>query len=206
MLTLEWLKTQMTFHSTAIVEPGAIIGKDTHIWHFAHVRAGAKIGTGCTIGKDAYIDTGVVIGDRCKIQNGVSIYDGVVLEDEVFVGPHVTFTNDLTPRAVGHWQIAYTTVKKGASLGAHATILANTVIGEYAMIAAGAVVTHSVPAYMLVIGNPARVAGCVCQQGHTMRDVESTDGKKLHHCPVCNVNITVERKPEPSRHPHDQYY
>lgn len=191
MPTLEWLKTQLAFHSTAIVEPGAIIGEGTHIWHFAHVRAGAKIGAGCNIGKDAYIDTGVVIGDRCKIQNGVSVYDGVVLEDEVFVGPHVTFTNDLTPRALGPWQIAYTTVKKGASLGAHTTVLANTVIGEYAMVAAGSVVTHSIPAHTLVRGNPARGVGYVCRRGHTMKETKSTGGERLYTCTTCNVDITV---------------
>jgi acetyltransferase-like isoleucine patch superfamily enzyme len=207
MSTLEWLKAQMAIHSTAIVESGATIGENTHVWHFAHIRAGAKIGAECIIGKDAYIDTGVVIGDRCKIQNGVSVYNGVILEDDVFVGPHVAFTNDLTPRAFGPWEPAYTTVKKGASLGAHSTILANIVIGEYAMIAAGAVVTRSVPTHTLVCGNPARIMGYVCKQGHTMPDPETRlSPMSSHTCPICLANNTMKRTAEPQRHPHDKYY
>lgn len=152
-------------HDTAIVEPGAGVGLRTRIWHFAHVRAGALIGDDCTIGKDAYIDEGAVIGDRCKIQNGVSIYRGVVLEDEVFVGPHAVFTNDLYPRAVGEWTLTPTQVHRGASIGANATILCGITIGAHAMIGAGAVVTKDVPPYAMVTGNPGQIVGYVDEQG-----------------------------------------
>jgi acetyltransferase-like isoleucine patch superfamily enzyme len=146
-------------HPSAIVEPGAVIGVDTKIWHFAHVRAGAVIGKYCVIGKDCYIDAGVVIGDGVKIQNGVSVYRGVRLEDGVFVGPHAVFTNDLTPRSRGEWFCTPTLVQRGASIGANATVLCGVTIGEWAMVGAGAVVTHNVPSAALVCGNPARVVG-----------------------------------------------
>ena len=154
-------------HPTAIVELGAVIGHGTKVWHFAHIRTGAEIGADCVIGKDVYIDELVVIGDRVKIQNGVSVYQGVTLEDEVFVGPHVVFTNDPYPRSVGPWEVVPTRIRRGASLGANATILCGIEIGEWAMVGAGAVVTHSVPAGMLVRGNPARVVGEAPKRGGT---------------------------------------
>jgi acetyltransferase-like isoleucine patch superfamily enzyme len=153
-------------HSTAVVEDGARVGDGTKIWHFAHVREGATIGADCTIGKDVFVDSGAVIGNRCKIQNGVSIYTGVTLEDEVFVGPSAVFTNDLRPRAQSStWEVVSTLVRSGASLGANATIVCGTVVGRYAMVAAGAVVTHDVAEHELVMGNPARHAGWVCHCG-----------------------------------------
>lgn len=154
-------------HETAIVEE-AEIGKGTNIWHFVHVRSGAKIGEKCNIGKGVYIDTNVVIGNNCKIQNFASLYQGLTVYDDVFIGPHVCFTNDLHPRA--HiWsedRLINTTVKKGASIGANSTIIAGITIGEYSMIGAGAVVTKDVPDYALVVGNPARVAGTVDKDGN----------------------------------------
>jgi acetyltransferase-like isoleucine patch superfamily enzyme len=153
-------------HSTAVVEAGAHVGEGTRIWHFAHVREGAKIGTDCTIGKDVFVDSGAIIGDRCKIQNGVSVYSGVTLENEVFVGPNAVFTNDLRPRAMPvSWEIVPTLVRDGASIGANATIVCGSEVGSYAMVAAGAVVTHDVAAHELVIGNPARHSGWVCRCG-----------------------------------------
>jgi acetyltransferase-like isoleucine patch superfamily enzyme len=152
-------------HETAIVEAGADVGDDTSVWHHAHVRAGARVGPGCTIGKGVYIDAGVVVGARCKIQNNVSVYAGVTLADEVFVGPSAVFTNDRTPRAVGEWAIVPTTVARGASIGANATVVCGIDIGEYAMVGAGAVVTHSVRDHELVLGAPARHAGWVCDCG-----------------------------------------
>lgn len=146
-------------HPTTIIEKGSIIGPGTRVWHFAHVRAGAVIGKNCVIGKDCYIDDGVVIGDGVKVQNGVSVYNGVTLEDEVFVGPHVAFTNDPYPRSQGSWEVVETHVRRGASIGANATILCGVEIGEWAMIGAGSVVTHSVAAKRLVYGNPARDEG-----------------------------------------------
>ena len=143
-------------HETAIVERGAHIGDGTLIWHFVHVRAGAKIGKECVLGKDVYIDTGVVIGDRVHIQNGVSVYRGVTLLDDVFVGPHAVFTNDPLPRVGGDWVPSLTVIREHASIGANATILCGIEIGPWAVVGAGSVVTHDVPAHALVVGNPAR--------------------------------------------------
>lgn len=142
-------------HPSAFVEEGAIIGARTKIWHHAHVRAGAIIGSDCVIGKDVYVDVGARIGDRCKVQNGVSVYQGVTLEDEVFVGPHVAFTNDRWPRAVGDWTLIPTRVCRGASIGANATILCGVTIGHRSMVGAGAVVVDDVPSDHVVCGNPA---------------------------------------------------
>ena len=135
---------------TAVIDPGATIGAGSKIWHWTHVRESASIGKDCTIGQGCYID--VIIGDRCKVQNGVSIYAGVTLEDEVFIGPHVTFTNDKYPRAVGAWRLTPTLVCRGASIGAGAVILCGITIGEGAMVAAGAVITKDVEPYTQVSG------------------------------------------------------
>jgi len=139
------------------VEEDVSIGQGTKIWINAQVRSGAKIGKDCVISKDTFIDSQVIIGDNCKIQNGVSIYNGVKIDNEVFIGPNVTFTNDKIPRAFNrNWSIVNTYVKNGASIGANATLVCGIVIGEYAMIAAGSVVTKDVEPYSLVMGNPAR--------------------------------------------------
>ena len=154
-------------HETSVVDQGAKIGPGTKIWHFSHVQGGAQIGTDCVIGQNVYVASKVIIGDRCKIQNNVSLYDGVTLEEEVFCGPSSVFTNDLTPRAQGSqgWSITNTLLKRGASVGANATIVCGNTLGEYCMIGSGAVVTHDVPAYALMIGVPARQTGWVCSCG-----------------------------------------
>jgi acetyltransferase-like isoleucine patch superfamily enzyme len=152
-------------HESAVVEPDANVGAGTRVWHHAHVRAGAIVGRECTLGKNVYVDTGARIGNRVKVQNNVSVYAGVVLEDEVMVGPSAVFTNDRYPRAVGEWELVPTVVRRGASIGASATIVCGVEIGEYAMIGAGAVVTRSVAAHELVVGNPARRTGWVCRCG-----------------------------------------
>jgi UDP-2-acetamido-3-amino-2,3-dideoxy-glucuronate N-acetyltransferase len=169
-------------HPTATVEHPIWIGQNTNIWHYAHIRAHAMIGEGCTIGKDVFVDSHVRIGNRCKIQNGVSIYRGVTLEDEVFVGPNVTFTNDKHPRAVGEWEIAPTYLKRGASIGAGAILVAGITIGEYAMIGAGAVVTHDVRAHALVYGNPAHPEGYVCPKGHRLTTVHASSSYECVPC------------------------
>lgn len=131
------------------------------------MREDAQVGDDCVLSKDVYVDHGVTIGRGCKIQNGVSIYHGVTIEDEVFVGPHACFTNDKVPRADNpHWKVTATRVRKGASIGANATVVCGVEIGEYAMVAAGSVVTRDVPAYTLVIGNPARPAGRLDKAGN----------------------------------------
>lgn len=161
-------------HPTAEVEPGAVIGEETKIWHLCHVRRDARIGSGCVLGRGVFVDTGVYIGDRVKIQNYVSVFHGVTLEDGVFVGPHVCFTNDLFPRAVNpdlslkdaeDWVLSLTRVCAGASIGANATIVCGITIGRWAMIGAGSVVTRDVPDYALVVGSPARLIGYVTPSG-----------------------------------------
>lgn len=165
-------------HATAEVSDKSQIGDGTKVWNQAQIREGCMIGTDCIISKNVYIDTKVVIGNRVKIQNNVNIYHGVEIEDDVFLGPSVTFTNDFYPRAFNeNWEITNTLVKKGTSIGANATIVCGNVIGEYAMVGAGSVVTGDVPAQALMFGNPARQKGWVCKCGNKL------DGE--HKCTVC---------------------
>ena len=153
-------------HPSADVEGGAQVGAGTRVWHLAHIRSSARIGAGCVIGRNVYVDAGAVVGDLVKIQNNVSVYQGVTIEDEVFVGPCAVFTNDLRPRAQNpDWRITPTTVRRGASIGANATLVCGIEVGEYAMIAAGSVVTRDVAPYQLVAGNPARPRGWVDAEG-----------------------------------------
>ena len=162
-------------HPTADVEEGAQVGTGTKIWHLVHVRSSAKIGAGCIIGRNVYVDAEVVIGDLVKIQNNVSVYRGVTIEDEVFVGPCAVFTNDLRPRAQNpDWQVTPTVVRRGASIGANATIVCGVEIGSYAMVAAGSVVTRDVAPYQLVAGNPARPRGWIDVTGQVVsRDLST---------------------------------
>lgn len=153
-------------HPTAEVSPDAVIGAGTKIWHQSQVMPGARIGAHCKLGKSVYVDLSVRIGDRVKIQNGISVYKGVTVEDDVLLGPHMVFTNDLYPRAFNDtYEILPTLVKKGASVGANATIVCGVILGNYCMVGAGAVVTADVPDYALVVGNPGRVIGYVCECG-----------------------------------------
>ena len=154
-------------HPSATVSDQAQIGEGTKIWINVQVREGARIGRNCILSKDVYVDHAVSIGDGCKVQNSVSVYNGVTIEDEVFVGPNACFTNDKVPRAQNpEWKVVPTLVRKGASIGANATIVCGTVIGEYAMVAAGSVVTRDVPAYTLVMGNPARPVARIDAEGN----------------------------------------
>lgn len=154
-------------HSSANVSDTANLGKGTKVWINVQIRENAQIGEGCILSKDVYIDHAVRIGNRCKVQNSVSIYHGVTVGDDVFIGPNVAFTNDRVPRAFNtEWCITETMVHSGASIGANATIVCGITIGEYAMVAAGSVVTKDVPPYTLVMGNPARPVGKVDMMGH----------------------------------------
>jgi UDP-2-acetamido-3-amino-2,3-dideoxy-glucuronate N-acetyltransferase len=177
-------------HPTAIVEKGAQIGRGTRVWHYAHVRSGAVIGCDCVLGKDVYVAEGARIGDNVHVQNGVSVYNGVTLEDQVFVGPHVNFTNDRYPRADNReWELVPTLVCHGASIGAGATILCGTVIGSYAMVGAGSVVLYDVPEHILVFGNPARLSGFVCYCGKPIAVIAQDDSRIIGHCNRCDREL-----------------
>jgi acetyltransferase-like isoleucine patch superfamily enzyme len=154
-------------HPTANVADSALIGSGSKVWINVQIREGAVVGKNCILAKDVYVDINVRIGNNSKIQNGVSVYSGVSLGDDVFVGPYVSFTNDRIPRAFNDtWEIIETVVENGASIGANATIVCGTVIGEFAMVAAGSVVTRDVPPYTLVMGNPARPVSRIDRMGH----------------------------------------
>lgn len=162
----------MTFfaHPTAIIEEGAIIGDNTKIWQFSHVMKSAVLGANCILGQNVQVANDVVLGNGVKVQNNVSIYTGVICEDDVFLGPSMVFTNVINPRAfvARKNEFKKTLVKKGASIGANATIVCGNTIGEYAMIGAGAVITKDVPAYALVVGNPAKQIAWVSVYGHKL--------------------------------------
>ena len=160
-------------HPTSIVDDDVQIGEGTKIWHFSHIQSGAKIGDHCSLGQNVNVSNNVVIGNGCKLQNNVSVYEGVELEDDVFCGPSCVFTNDLTPRAKypkGRAGYKRTLIKRGASIGANATVVCGHTVGEWAMIAAGAVVTSNVPNHALMMGIPARVKGWVCECGEILSD------------------------------------
>jgi len=165
-------------HKTAEISKGTIIGTDTKIWHYTQIREKVVIGKNCIIGRNVYIDFETTIGNNCKIQNNSLLYHKTILEDGVFIGPQVTITNDITPRAIDEkgklktsddWIAGTVTIKYGASIGAGAIILPNITIGKYAMIGAGSVVTHDVNDYALVYGNPAKEHGKVDQNGRIVK-------------------------------------
>jgi UDP-2-acetamido-3-amino-2,3-dideoxy-glucuronate N-acetyltransferase len=186
-----------SIHPTAEVAEGAEVGPGTRIWNQAQVRAGARIGADCSIGKNVYVDVGVSIGDRVKVQNNASLYRGVTIEDGVFIGPHVSFTNDRLPRAVNEdgtprtdadWEAMPTLVRAGASIGAAAVVLPGLTIGRWAMVGAGSVVTHDVADHELVIGNPARRRGTACRCGQPLAD--AADGSPfMGSCPRCGTQV-----------------
>lgn len=157
-------------HETAVIDAGCEIGKGTKIWHFSHLMTGCKLGESCNLGQNVVVSPQVVLGDNVKVQNNVSIYTGVICESDVFLGPSMVFTNVINPRSAVVRKSEYqpTYVRKGASIGANATIVCGNEIGAYAMIGAGAVVIENIPAYALVVGNPSRQVGWVSAYGHRL--------------------------------------
>lgn len=177
-------------HPTAVIDEGCEIGAGTKIWHFSHIMSNCRIGENCNLGQNVVVSPDVVLGSNVKVQNNVSIYTGVICEDDVFLGPSMVFTNVINPRSAVNrrGQYAKTIVKKGASIGANATIVCGHDIGQYAFIGAGAVVTKNVPDYALVIGNPARHAGWMSEFGHKLKF--DKDGKAV--CPESGNEYKLE--------------
>jgi UDP-2-acetamido-3-amino-2,3-dideoxy-glucuronate N-acetyltransferase len=184
-------KTKEYFaHETAVVDDGCEIGKGTKIWHFSHIMTGCKIGEKCNIGQNVVVSPEVVLGKNVKIQNNVSIYTGVICEDDVFLGPSMVFTNVINPRSAVLRRDEYKTtlVKKGASIGANATIVCGVTLGEFAFIGAGTVVTKDVKPYQLVVGNPSRHSGWMSEFGHRL----NFDSEGLAVCPESKEKYKLE--------------
>jgi UDP-2-acetamido-3-amino-2,3-dideoxy-glucuronate N-acetyltransferase len=168
-------------HPTAVIDEGCKIGKGTKIWHFTHIMSNCEIGENCNFGQNVVVSPGVILGRNVKVQNNVSIYTGVICEDDVFLGPSMVFTNVINPRSAVNRKSEYarTLVRHGASIGANATIVCGNDIGEFSFIGAGAVVTKPVPAYALLVGNPARQTGWMSEYGHRLK----FDEKGFAVCP-----------------------
>jgi UDP-2-acetamido-3-amino-2,3-dideoxy-glucuronate N-acetyltransferase len=179
-------------HETAVIDPGCTIGKGTKIWHFSHVMPGCEIGEHCNIGQNVVISPGVKLGRNVKVQNNVSIYTGVICEDDVFLGPSMVFTNIVNPRSgvIRRDQYVKTLVRRGASIGANATIVAGIELGEFSFVGAGAVVIRDVPAYALVVGNPAKHIGWMSEYGHRLEF--DTDG--IATCPESKESYRLENE------------
>lgn len=184
------METTYYAHPTAVIDEGCEIGDGTKIWHFSHIMPNCKIGKACNIGQNVVVSPEVVLGNNVKVQNNVSIYTGVICADDVFLGPSMVFTNVINPRSAVNRRSAYlkTHVGKGASIGANATIVCGHDIGEFAFIGAGAVVTKTVPAYALVVGNPARQAGWMSEYGHKLKFNE----EGIAVCPESNEKYKLE--------------
>ena len=175
-------------HPTAIIDPGAEIGEGSKVWHFSHIMPEARLGAHCNVGQNVFIASKVVLGAGCKVQNNVSLYEGVVCEDEVFIGPSAVFTNVINPRSAVIRKSEYrmTHVKKGATIGANATIVCGVTIGAYAFIGAGAVVTKNIPDHALVVGNPSKQLGWMSRNGQRLEfDDEGKAAAKSLAKPMC---------------------
>ncbi|WP_010516310.1 acyltransferase [Croceivirga radicis] len=177
-------------HETSIIDIGCTIGRGTKIWHFSHIMSNCQIGESCNIGQNVVVSPEVVLGNNVKVQNNVSIYTGVICEDDVFLGPSMVFTNVINPRSAINRRDEYmkTIVRKGATIGANATVVCGNDIGEYALIGAGAVVTKAVPPYALLVGNPAKQIGWVSEYGHRL----DFDNSGMATCPESNQKYLLE--------------
>ena len=174
-------------HQSSFVDEGSVVGDGTKIWHFSHIMPGARIGERCNIGQNVVISPDVVIGNNVKIQNNVSVYTGVILEDDVFCGPSMVFTNVVNPRSHVSRRDEYrpTIVKRGATLGANCTVVCGHSVGRYAFVGAGAVVTRDVPDFALMLGNPARLAGWMCQCGVKLSSTSRVAPQEDLRCAAC---------------------
>jgi UDP-2-acetamido-3-amino-2,3-dideoxy-glucuronate N-acetyltransferase len=181
-------------HESSYIDDGAKIGAGTKIWHFCHVMPCAQIGERCNIGQNVFISSGVLIGKNVKIQNNVSLYTGVILEDDVFLGPSMVLTNVINPRSHVNRKNEFQTtlIRQGASIGANATIICGVTLGKYCFVGAGSVVTHDVPDFALIYGNPARVQGWMCQCG-TRLVFSSHAGRENAVCSHCGKNYSKEK-------------
>ncbi len=179
-------------HESAYVDEGALIGDGTKVWHFCHIMKGAVIGQRCGFGQNVNVDNGVVIGNNVKVQNNVSIYTGTVIEDDVFLGPSCVLTNVTNPRSQVNRHSLYekTTIRRGATIGANATIVCGVTLGRYCFIAAGAVVTKDVPDYALMVGNPARQQGWMSRHGHRLKFDQNGEAK----CPESEYRYELTTK------------
>lgn len=164
------MKTNLNIHPSSIIDPGAIIGEGTKIWHFCHIMSKAIIGKNCNIGQNVFIGDDVIIGNNVKIQNNVSLYTGVIIEDDVFLGPSCVFTNVINPRSEVNRKMDYkqTMVGRGASIGANATIVCSNKLGEYCFVGAGTVVTKDILPFALVVGNPSKQIGWISENGNRL--------------------------------------
>ena len=177
---------------TSVVDKTAVIGEGTRVWNFVHIREEAEIGKQCVLADYVYVGRAVKIGDNVKLQNKATVYQGVTIQDKVFVGPHVTFTNDPYPRSVSaDWKISPTLVKEGASIGAGSVIRCGVTIGEYALIGVGSVVTEDIPSHALAYGNPARVRGFVCSCGRKLEVKEKKENCVLMKCTFCSKECKI---------------
>ena len=177
-------------HETAVIDEGVEIGEGTRIWHFSHIMTGCKIGSNCNLGQNVVVSPDVILGNNVKVQNNVSIYTGVICEDDVFLGPSMVFTNVTNPRSAVIRRDKYvrTLVEKGATIGANATIVCGNLIGKFAFIGAGAVVTREVKPYALVVGNPSRQIGWMSEYGHRLK----FNSEGLARCPESGEEYKLE--------------
>lgn len=184
------MTTEYFAHPTAVIDEGCTIGKGSKIWHFSHIMSQCVIGENCNLGQNVVVSPNVILGNNVKVQNNVSIYTGVICEDDVFLGPSMVFTNVINPRSavVRRDQYMKTIVKKGASIGANATIVCGNNIGKYSFIGAGAVVTKEIPDYALVVGNPSKQIGWVSEYGHRL----NFDSNGLAVCPETRQEYKID--------------
>jgi UDP-2-acetamido-3-amino-2,3-dideoxy-glucuronate N-acetyltransferase len=187
--------SKITVPTTSVVDKTATLGEGTRVWNFVHVRENAEIGKECVLADYVYVGRAVKIGNNVKLENRATVYEGVTIQDKVFVGPHVTFTNDFYPRSFStDWKILQTLVKEGASIGAGTVIVCGVTIGEYCLIGAGSVVTEDIPPHALAYGNPARIRGFVCRCSRKLEVREKKKTYVLMRCRFCDEQYMISAR------------